>query len=623
MKVVINFFLLFNTFLLFSQQDARFRIIENNKIGYINSKGEIVIKPIYNNGSDFSDGLAAVRENGLYGFIDINGIYIIQPQYEYASAFHEGFGAVYKDGKKQIINRKGENAIPSAFIGITLISKNKAIVSTITQKKGIIDLNNKKLLADTIYDNIEPFYKGISVVQSFNERNQTYVIDTLGNVIVQPGLYNEINAFSDDDIAIVKLAGSKNDDRPIQGAIDLKGKLLFTYENKYSSISGDFHNGLAIVSDNAWEIKPENAIYHRGYINTSGKIVYNDHTIERMNDFSNKRAFVYNGDKNILIDNNFNKVGDSLYSRIFSNNDKDIFIGNYAIVQSSNYNWGVIDTTGQYQMKPKLDEIYHFDNLNGLVFFTVYDKSGQNARYGICDVKGQIVFNPLIDDFDSKGFINGLLRLNIDDKLTYINKQGTIVWQQKKSVKEDIKYLNIDFMNRGYCYAYSETEKNNGWAMSENFPKKIKTIKFPKTQLSLVIDKNEKAIFNDQFYGCKLYLANTTDKKIKLNASDSRLNILLQAINNKGNWEYIEYAPSSWCGNSYHNLYLNSGEYWNFTMPLYQGSFKTKVRAVLQYYVGKQEQFIYSNSIELSVNPAQFFNQLKYYRNNLMDPYND
>ena len=159
--------------------------------------------------------------------------------------------------------------------------------------------------------------------------------------------------------------------------------------------------------------------------------------------------------------------------------------------------------------------------------------------------------------------------------------------------------------------------------MSENYPKKISSKKFPEKQLSLIINKDDKALFYGEFEGCKLYLANTSRKKIILNASNSRLNILLQAMDEKGDWQYIEYAPSSWCGNSYHNLYLDSGEYWDFTIPIYEGSIKTKIRAVLSYYKNKKEIFVYSNIIEGSVNPAQFFNKRPYRSNGIMDPYNE
>src|SRR5690242_15370742 len=109
MKIIASILVFFTTALLYSQSDNRFRIVENNKIGYINSIGEIVIKPIYANGGNFSDGVAAVRENGLYGFIDINGNYIIEPKYDYATQFNEGYALAYKKGEEQIINKKGES----------------------------------------------------------------------------------------------------------------------------------------------------------------------------------------------------------------------------------------------------------------------------------------------------------------------------------------------------------------------------------------------------------------------------------------------------------------------------------------------------------------------------------
>ena len=99
MKIIVFITALLTTALLFAQSDARFRIIENNKIGYINDKGEVVIKPIYANGSNFSDDVAAVRENGLYGIIDKNGKYIFQPQFDYIGSFYKGYALAYKKGR--------------------------------------------------------------------------------------------------------------------------------------------------------------------------------------------------------------------------------------------------------------------------------------------------------------------------------------------------------------------------------------------------------------------------------------------------------------------------------------------------------------------------------------------
>lgn len=59
----------------------------NDKYGFIDKKGNIVIAPIYNFASSFSEGLAEVRINYKYGFIDTKGNIVISPVYDSTSSF--------------------------------------------------------------------------------------------------------------------------------------------------------------------------------------------------------------------------------------------------------------------------------------------------------------------------------------------------------------------------------------------------------------------------------------------------------------------------------------------------------------------------------------------------------
>ena len=43
---------------------------------------------------EFSEGLAAARKNGLYGYIDTAGQWVIAPQFQEAEPFSEGTAAV-------------------------------------------------------------------------------------------------------------------------------------------------------------------------------------------------------------------------------------------------------------------------------------------------------------------------------------------------------------------------------------------------------------------------------------------------------------------------------------------------------------------------------------------------
>jgi hypothetical protein len=195
-----------------------------------------------------------------------------------------------------------------------------------------------------------------------------------------------------------------------------------------------------------------------------------------------------------------------------------------------------------------------------------------------------------------------------------------------------LRYLNIDFMSRGYFYAYS-TPKNadgddesGGWASSPNKPRKISKSRFPNNQLAITIDTTRIDTFANQFFGYKLFVSNTTRDTVQFDAQDSRLNMKLQAQNDKGEWQDIEYLPGSWCGNSYHTIDLEPKAYWGFTIPNYQGRFKTKIRIELEYNDNvdpQQKKLVYSNVINGSINPGQFLNKEQYQSKGLMDPYDN
>lgn len=98
----------------------------------------------------------------------------------------------------------------------------------------------------------------------------------------------------------------------------------------------------------------------------------------------------------------------------------------------------------------------------------------------------------------------------------------------------------------------------------------------------------------------------------------------MQARDPQNKWRDIEYIPDSWCGNSYHKVFLGRNEYWEFNAPVYHGELKTKLRLKLLYKRApcqKINDIIYSNIIEGSINPAQFWREPSYRRGGLSDPY--
>ncbi len=79
---------------------------KNRKAGFINKEFQYIINPQFDDASDFSEGLAAVKigENcnkreydcGKWGFIDINGNWVIKPKFNgIGTGFSEGLAKVY------------------------------------------------------------------------------------------------------------------------------------------------------------------------------------------------------------------------------------------------------------------------------------------------------------------------------------------------------------------------------------------------------------------------------------------------------------------------------------------------------------------------------------------------
>lgn len=84
------------------------------KYGFIDITGMFVVKPQYDYCSFFSQGVAVVEKNGKWGYIDKTGKEIIKLQYDQAEDFWDskGFAAVSKDGKWGLIDIKGRIIIP-------------------------------------------------------------------------------------------------------------------------------------------------------------------------------------------------------------------------------------------------------------------------------------------------------------------------------------------------------------------------------------------------------------------------------------------------------------------------------------------------------------------------------
>jgi hypothetical protein len=190
----------------------------------------------------------------------------------------------------------------------------------------------------------------------------------------------------------------------------------------------------------------------------------------------------------------------------------------------------------------------------------------------------------------------------------------------------EMKPARFEHMLRGYCYAGSriaDPDALGGFGPSDNFPIPMpEGVDVKAGTLALVAVPDTPAIFRGTYAGMTLYLVNATREVLPFHASDSRLSIIQEAQDEKGEWRPVEYLPSSFCGNSYHKLMLGPREAWRFAAPRYTGSLKTTLRFRLDR--GAEDGGpLYSNTFAGGVNPEQFTVKEGHRPSNVMDPYDE
>lgn len=633
---------------------------DGERWGYIDIYGKTKIEPVYLVGQNFQEGMAAVRISGTYGYINSEGHIIIPPRFDYALPFENGTAKVYIEGKPYIIDKNGEILFQHSYKSVAAFGLDStAIVETQTGKFGIVDKKGK-LVLDTIFGSIEAFSEGYAVVNglkhdpySQNKKRPRYeagVIDRSGRMVVQYGMFKSIGDYKN-GLASVKLIKEVKTGKRVKtdGAfIDTAGNIRFLIPEEKWDFGFAFDRfrqnltAIEIYAGNLDTLESGNADkrnHFMGALNTKGKIVFSDSSWDELTPFSCNRAFVKATDQNwYLINPVGKKITNNTYRDILFNSKTPglvPFEDNQAYVKTSEGHWVIIDTNGHIKSNiPAFN--FEYSELSRYGSYLVFKKDESTAdekypyRYGFYNCNNAVLVKPVFSSLGVGTLEDSLIYVGLDNSWGYINQRGDIIWKGKEGMGKPAK-LNIDFMNRGYYYASSPYNRElahfGGWGGSNNGSKPIDSPRnFPVNQLSVFIDTARKAMWANKFLGVKIFVSNTTLDTFYFDAQDSRLYMKMQALDHKGIWRDIEYLPQSWCGNSYHQVYLAPNAYWEFNAPDYQGELKTKLRVELLYKTRiKQKESVlgYSNIIDGYVNPGQLWRKRGYNARGIMDPYND
>ena len=237
---------------------------KNNKYGFIDKQGNLVINFQYDSAYSFSDGIAGVQKNGKWGCIDKHGNLLIDYQYTLYGGYQEGLISVQKNGKMGYVDKEGKTVI------------------------------------DFKYDIAKPFSEGLAHVFIYtdpqNFTGQGRYIDKMGNtMIIEPKGYTTSGIFKDGLVSIY------NSNKSGIGYMDKQGKIVI--DCLYNSV-GEFSEGLAKVKKND----------KYGFIDKQGNIII-DFEYDFAESFSDKLARVSKGKKWGYINRNGIYVLESTYNK--------------------------------------------------------------------------------------------------------------------------------------------------------------------------------------------------------------------------------------------------------------------------------------------------------------------
>ena len=186
-------------------------VSKNDKYGFIDTKGKVVIEPKYEWASSFSDGLAIVSVEGLYGAIDTQGKTVIPFEYQALADFHDGFAAAARppkdpedyESKYGLINKQNEVVIPFMYESMGNLSESLIAVKK-DGKWGYVDTKNKAIIPITLkYETVNDFSDGLAAVFSYEENSDNLkygYIDKTGKLVIPMQF---IKAYWDDSEGII------------------------------------------------------------------------------------------------------------------------------------------------------------------------------------------------------------------------------------------------------------------------------------------------------------------------------------------------------------------------------------------------------------------------------------
>lgn len=147
----------------------------------------------------FNSGLVAVRKDNKWGYINNKGKIIIDLKYDEAYAFRDGHALVVLGSKSMIIDKKGSPVIDNDDYELYRDYETGLVIFIEDEKYGLMDLKGE-VLSKKAYDDITAFSEGLAFVKLDDKYG---IINNKGEIIVEP-IYDDCHSFSQGLAAVEK-----------------------------------------------------------------------------------------------------------------------------------------------------------------------------------------------------------------------------------------------------------------------------------------------------------------------------------------------------------------------------------------------------------------------------------
>ena len=309
-----------------------------NRIGFVDIHGNIIIKPTYKRIGHlypgFRDGLCKVSYRKRWGFINKNGEWVVPPIYNDVQSYSEGVAAVLQGNKVEYIDTLGDKIFEkvffsgSSYINLTLFSgdfhEGLANVcffdkGTKTFMRGFINKTGEFVFPPEFEDPDGSFSDGVAITKKHNRKYKGVL--THDGQYIEARIFDSTNTFNPGTGVAIYRNGKK------YGLVDKQGTPVTEaiYERVFP-----FTEGLALVSYNG----------QRRFIDNSGKFVIENGQVNFEAPFSDGLALIRYKKHFGFINHNGEFIIEPTLRRAFS------FSDGVAQVEIDG-KWGLINTKGE------------------------------------------------------------------------------------------------------------------------------------------------------------------------------------------------------------------------------------------------------------------------------------